>query len=187
MFQDLVKRAKEGEEEAISVILEKLYPLIISSIRRNYNREAEYDDLIQMGYLKILESIYEYDLSSSVYFLGFVKMNLRFMYLDCHKRRIHTSLNEPCKDQEDGFELLDLILDPEDTLEEVLSKMESEYITNRLKNLPNRQKQVILMYYYYEMGIKEISDSLNISYRTVVNTKTRALLNLRKSIGDGLF
>lgn len=186
MFQNLVRQAQAGNSNAVEEIIEKLYPLVIASIKRNYNKENEYDDLIQMGYLKILESIYEYDLNSSVYFLGFVKMNLRFLYLDCHKIRRHNSLNEIVG--EDSDELVDLIVDDGiDVLNEVIGQFDYECVTKGLKNLPNRQKQVILMYYYYEMGIKDISASLNISYRTVVNTKTKALLNLRKSMKECLF
>lgn len=178
-MEDLVFKAKNGDRNSLSEILERVYPLIISSIRRNYNKEAEYEDLIQMGYLKTIECVNDYDKSYNTYFLGYLKMSLRFMYLDLHKRKKMGSLNERT---EDDLEFVDLIADDLNLSEEVILKLYGEYITKQLNILSKRQKQVIMMYYYYEMNIDEISKKLNISYRTVVNTKVNALKKLKESL-----
>lgn len=67
MFNEMVKKAKTGDEKALGEIVESLQPLLISSIRRYYNKPKEYDDLMQDGNLKIIESINDYDLDKGVH------------------------------------------------------------------------------------------------------------------------
>lgn len=98
MFNELVEKAKNGDTKAIGQIVEKLQPLLISSIRRYYNKPNDYDDLMQDGNMKILESIRDYDSTKGVYFLGYIKTNIRYLYLDKHKQRIHQSLNQTLRD-----------------------------------------------------------------------------------------
>ena len=62
-------------------------------------------------------------------------------------------------------EALDLILDEED----------NKYLLEALDRLTDRQREVIILYYFENMKIEDIASRLGVSYRTVVNTKTRAL------------
>ncbi len=55
--------------------------MIISSIRRYYNRIELYDDLIQEGYEIILIAIDDYDPAKGAYFLGYIKTMLKYLYL----------------------------------------------------------------------------------------------------------
>ncbi|NLV89785.1 MAG: sigma-70 family RNA polymerase sigma factor, partial [Tissierellia bacterium] len=62
-------------------------------------------------------------------------------------------------------EALDLILDEED----------NKYLLEALDRLTDRQREVIILYYFENMKIEDIASRLGVTYRTVVNTKTRAL------------
>lgn len=179
MFDELLKKAREGDKDSKEEIIKRLQPLIISSIRKYYNKGSEYEDLIQDGNIKILECIRDYDPKKEVHFLGYVKMSLRFLYLDKHKIKIHHSLNEMVGDGE--TELIDLIVsDHMDILEGILLKEEYQELTKALGCLTDRQKQIVHLYYIERMKIDDIATLLDISYRTVVNTKTRAIEILRK-------
>lgn len=183
MFDDLVEKAKDGDRSAVAEIIEKLQPLVKASIRRYYNKINEYEDLLQDGNIKILESIHSYEKSQGVHFLGYIKMNLKFLYLDKHKIKIHDSLNKTIGDSE--IEEIDLLPSQDlNILDGVIEKEISETLGQLLGNLPERQKQVILLYYFEKMSIKEIGEKLGISYRTVVNTKTNGIKNMRESIND---
>src|SRR5699024_7371446 len=91
-LNQLLKKARRGDVSSQEEILERLKPLIIKSIQRYYNNKEEFQDLIQEGYLLVLECIENYDENKGVYFLGYVKAMLKFAYLNKHKERIHTSL-----------------------------------------------------------------------------------------------
>lgn len=175
----LVLKAKEGDIESKGEILKRLKGLVINSIKRYYNVSNEYDDLVQEGNIIILECINSYDENLGAYFLGYVKTRLKYNYLDKHKEIKHTSLNTD-SGNEDHDELLDL-LESEDPnpLEEYLETEKLSELQERLSKLTYRQKEIIIYFYYENMSIGDIAKKLGITYRTIVNTKTRALEKMR--------
>ncbi|MDR7857510.1 sigma-70 family RNA polymerase sigma factor [Tissierella sp.] len=179
MFNELFEKARVGDMEAKEKIIKRLQPLILSSIRKYFNKGNEYEDLIQDGNIKILECINDYDSTKGVYFLGYVKTMLRYLYLDKHKIKIHTSLNETIADGE--TEILDLLVSEEqDILESIIVKEDNKKLVKALYKLTDRQREIISLYYIKNMGIQDIADKLGISYRTVVNIKGNALEKMRK-------
>lgn len=177
MFDELLKKAREGDKKSTEEIINRLKPLIISSIKRYYNKPNEYEDLIQDGILKVLECIKDYDLSKEVHFLGYVKTMLKYLYLDKHKIKVHHSLNEVVGDGED--ELMDFLeAEDKEPLELILEKEDNKNLIEALSCLTERQRKVIILYYIENMKIGDISRCLRVSYRTVVNTKIRAMEKL---------
>lgn len=186
MFNELVEKAKDGNREAMEEVIERLQPLLISSIRRYYNKPKEYDDLIQDGNLKIIESINDYDKGKGVHFLGYIKMNIKFLYLDKHKERSCESLNRPIGCGE--IEVIDLLLREEvDFLENIIKAEDNIKLNNGLKVLTPRQREVIYLYYGRKMSIGHIARKLGVAYRTVVNTKSRALDKLEKELNKEIY
>ena len=178
-IEELLFFSKKGDKGAKEVLLLKLNPLIISSIRRYYNRIDQYEDLIQEGYETILLAIDNYDLTRGVKFLAYVKAMLKYLYLEKHKEKQHLSLNEPLG----GGEFIDIIEgDEEDPIDIVMKNEETHLLLESLNSLTLRQKQVVIDYYIHKLSIDEIADKLGISYRTVVNTKTQGINKLRKRI-----
>lgn len=178
-FSELVNKAREEDKESIEEIIKRLQPLIISSIRKYYNNYKEYEDLVQDGNLMILQSIKDYDHTRGVHFLGYIKTNLRFLYLDKHKRKHHMSLNEPIGDGES--EIIDLLVSEDmDILDMLIENERNDMLKKSLDILTDRQKQVIIYFYVNRMSIDDIAKNLGISYRTVVNTKTRAIEKLKQ-------
>lgn len=177
-FEALVMEAQKGSREAKKVILERLNPLIIKSIRRYYNNINDFEDLMQEGKLEILECIENYELDKGAYFLGYVQTMLKFLYLNKHKAKISTSLNT--KVGEDGEdELMDLIADDVDIEELIIQEEIMEELHKALETLTKRQKEVVYYFYFKRISMKDIAEHLGISYRTVVNIKVQALEKLR--------
>jgi RNA polymerase sigma factor (sigma-70 family) len=53
-----------------------------------------------------------------------------------------------------------------------------------IKELPQEQKEVVLMRIYYKMSFKEISVTLDISINTALGRMRYALINLRKIVDE---
>lgn len=188
MYKDLdnlLKSARKGDKKSSEKILIKLNPLIIASIKRYYNKIVDYEDLIQEGRLAILECINNYDDSKEVYFLGYVKTILKFLYLNKHKEKIFISLNTPIGDNEEE-ELIDILESDDDgVLEEVLKTENLDEIRYALSSLTERQREVIIYFYFEGYSIPEIAKKMGVTYRTIVNTKTTALEKMRRQLkGD---
>lgn len=178
-FEGLVIEAKKGDIKSKEIIVEKLTPLIIKSIRRYYNNLNEFEDLLQEGRLEILQCIENYDVNHSTYFIGYVQAMLRFLYLNKHKIKSTTSLNVRVGEDEDG-ELMDLIADDVNIEDLIIEEEVRKDLYSSLSFLTRRQKDVIYYFYFKKMPIKDIAELLGISYRTVVNIKVQALEKLRK-------
>ncbi len=56
---------------------------------------------------------------------------------------------------------------------------ERTYLLEGLEHLTKRQRQVIVLFYIKGYSIDRIAHKLEVSYRTVVNTKTAALNKLK--------
>jgi RNA polymerase sigma-70 factor (ECF subfamily) len=62
-------------------------------------------------------------------------------------------------------------------------KNEVRQDTKKLLNqLPDEQKEIVMMRLYYDMSFKEIADQLDISINTALGRMRYALINLRKLI-----
>ena len=172
-IEELRMLSKNGDKSSKESLLLKLDPLIISSIRRYYNNYSQQEDLVQEGYETILKCIADFDENRGVNFLGYVKVQLKFLYLNKHKEKRNTSLNETIG--EDGVELIDLLKGEENLLEDYIEKELKKSLIEAVLKLTKRQREILILFYVEKISIGEIAKRLGISYRTVVNTKTRAL------------
>ncbi|WP_427338017.1 RNA polymerase sigma factor [Caloranaerobacter sp. DY30410] len=176
----LLDAAKNGNMTAKEKLLFKLKPIILSSIKRYFNKTDLYKDLIQEGYEIILRALRDYDKDKGVHFLGYVKAMLKFHYLNnSRKNREHISLNQTINLKDDRLELMDCIADENLLQDEIVIKNEEVLdLVRALDELTERQKEIVFMYYIQNISLKEISKRLNISYRTAVNIKTSAIKRL---------
>ena len=176
----LLELSKRGDIKAKEELVLRLKPLILTSIKRNYNKMEEYDDLIQEGYEIVLEGIEEYDEKKGAHFLGYIGLRLKYHYLNKHRKvEYYCSLNEPIGDGD--LEILDTIEGNElDPLEYLLEGEEWKRLNRKLNILTKRQRQIIIEFYINQLTLEEIAEKLGISYRTVANTKHIAINKLKK-------
>lgn len=183
-LDELVLKAKAGDINSKEEILNRLQGLIFNSIQRYYNNKNEYEDLIQEGNKVILESIDSYDSDRGVYFLGYIKTMLKYTYLNMHNKKQTLSLNVPVGDDGEN-ELMDLLESDVDGPLDMFLKLENHMeVRYALSILTDRQREVIVLFYCERLPIGDIAKRLGITYRTVVNTKTRAVERISEVLGE---
>jgi RNA polymerase sigma factor for flagellar operon FliA len=85
--------------------------------------------------------------------------------------------NEPVMEAEHNSHFIQ----PEDNI----SKQElAAKLKEALDNLTEKEKQVILLYYYEDMTLKEISAALEVSESRVSQLHTKALQKMRGTLGE---
>ncbi len=65
---ELIKRAKKGDKEAESLLVEKNTGLVWSIVRRFYNRGHEAEDLFQIGCIGLIKAVNKFDSTYNVRF-----------------------------------------------------------------------------------------------------------------------
>lgn len=70
-IEDLVRRAKVGEDDAIQALIEQYKPFVIKSCRKFSIPSYDFEDLVQYSYLSILKSIKLYNFGK-VHFTSYV-------------------------------------------------------------------------------------------------------------------
>ena len=71
--------------------------------------------------------------------------------------------------------------------EDMVSQQEmKQMLAETLEKLTEKEKQVVLMYYYEDMTLKEISKVLDVSESRVSQLHTKAIVKMRKHMGDYL-
>ena len=89
----------------------------------------------------------------------------------------------PKFDNNRDFDIFSVISDSSLNAEKSLIKSQVEEDVRRLiEELPEDQKQVLVMRIYNEMSFKEISNSTGVSINTALGRMRYALINLRKVI-----
>lgn len=176
LYEDSIR----GDDNAKYELVERFYPLIISSIKKYYNSYFEFEDLVEDGKVIVLECIRDFDKGKNVHFSGFVKTRLKFFYLNkLNSKKEMLSLNQ--KNEEDT-ELIDLLESEVNLEEEVINRDFSNQIQELFKSLSLKERETIIEFYYLGLDINEISKVHNISYRTVLELKRRAHKKLKEKM-----
>ncbi|MFO7886717.1 MAG: sigma factor-like helix-turn-helix DNA-binding protein, partial [Eubacteriales bacterium] len=93
------------------------------------------------------------------------------------------SLNSHIDMGEGSVELIDTLVDENVDIEgNFVKKSEFHNLILALDLLTNRESQIIRMYYFENIGMKDIARKLGLAYRTVVNTKVNGVEKLRNTI-----
>lgn len=176
-LDELIYLAKNNQEMAKVRLIEKLSPLIKSSIKKYCPIYLHYEDLYQDGIVIILECLELYD-EEKANFLAMAKSYLKYHYIETLKYL--KNIEKDISKTEEEEDIVNLISSEENIEEEFIFYEEVEFLKKKLEILTLRQRDILLMYYYEKLSHKEIAQKLNISKWTVVNTKRRALEKLKE-------
>jgi RNA polymerase sigma-70 factor (ECF subfamily) len=82
----------------------------------------------------------------------------------------------------DGRELIPALHDVETPSEKIERRQNHETVRQLIAELPEDQREVIVLRIYAELSFKEIADLTGVSINTALGRMRYALLNLRKKI-----
>ncbi len=88
-------------------------------------------------------------------------------------------------DDNDELSILETLEAPENMNPDVLVEKEEikDYIIEAIKKLPDKEKKVIVLYYYEDLTLKEIGEVLEVTESRVSQLHTKAIMRLRGRLG----
>ena len=175
----LVKNYISGDESALSVLItrhqSKIYGFIYSKVA---DRDLS-DDIFQDTFIKVIKTLNTKSYNEEGKFLPWVMRIAHNLTVD-HFRKANKM---PFQRETEEFSIFSYMSDNSPTIESKLitEQVESD-LTRLLDELPDDQKEVLVMRMYQDMSFKEIADSTGVSINTALGRMRYALLNLRKII-----
>ena len=175
----LVKNYISGDESALSVLItrhqSKIYGFIYSKVG---DRDLS-DDIFQDTFIKVIKTLKTKSYNEEGKFLPWVMRIAHNLTVD-HFRKANKM---PFQRETEEFSIFSYMSDNSPTIESKLitEQVESD-LTRLLDELPDDQKEVLVMRMYQDMSFKEIADSTGVSINTALGRMRYALLNLRKII-----
>jgi RNA polymerase sigma-70 factor (ECF subfamily) len=175
----LVKNYMNGDESALSVLIQRhkqrIYSFIYSKV---FDRDIT-EDIFQDAFIKVIKNLKLGKYNEEGKFLPWVMRISHNLVID-HFRRNNRM---PKFDNSGDFNIFSVLGDPALNAEKRLIKDQVECDLRRLiQELPEDQKEVLVMRMYKDMSFKEISERTGVSINTALGRMRYALINLRKVI-----
>lgn len=126
-------------------------PLIITSIKKYYDRADIFNELIDEEKNEIKYAIMENDSNKKVPFNAYLKSRLRFYYLKKNPRISIESLNYQA---EDGEEIMNLIESRENIEQDFEDRLEIKNLYEKVRKLPVKPQKII----YENRELKQIKN-----------------------------
>ena len=100
----------------------------------------------------------------------------------------HLSLldNNPYPGTDDKISMIDTIESPSSINPDVSVEREAvkELVIKGINELPEKEKKVLILYYYEDLTLKEIGEVLNVTESRVSQLHTKAIVRLRAKLAE---
>ena len=180
--QELLSAYSGGNEEAVSVLIERHRKRIYDYIRMMVKDPDLADDLFQETFIKVLKSLREERYTDNGKFVAWVMRIAHNQIID-HFRRQKQQNNVSNDDV--GYDLLNNKKFSDKTIEDhMVSDQISSDIRRLVDFLPEEQREVVMLRHYNDLSFKEIAEQTGVSINTALGRMRYALINLRKLIDE---
>jgi RNA polymerase sigma-70 factor (ECF subfamily) len=175
----LVKNYIDGNEVALSTLIKrhesKIYGFIYSKIA---DRDIS-NDIFQDTFIKVIKTLKSNSYNEEGKFLPWVMRISHNLIVD-HFRK---TKKMPMYRETEEFSIFSVMSDDSLTIEGkmILDQVEID-LKKLIEELPEDQKEVLVMRMYQDMSFKEISELTDVSINTALGRMRYALMNLRKII-----
>lgn len=180
--QDLVQAYIKGDHSAIEVLINRHRSKVYTYILLTIKNQPLAEDIFQETFIKVIQSLRAGKYRDNGRFLSWViriAHNLIIDYFRKEKQMNSVSNDDTEVDLFNSKKLSD------DNIEEIIvnNQIKSE-IRSLINELPDDQREVVLLRHYGELSFKEIADQTGVSINTALGRMRYALINLRKMIKE---
>lgn len=175
----LVKNYVGGDEIALATLIErhqsKIYGFIYSKVM---DRDVT-EDIFQDTFIKVIKTLKTKNYSEEGKFLPWVMRIAHNLIVDHFRKTKKMPFN---RDTEE-YSVFSIMTDNSPNIESRIISEQVEVDLQRLINeLPDDQREVLVMRIYDDLSFKEIADLTGVSINTALGRMRYALMNLRKVI-----
>ena len=181
---DLIVIYLKGNENALSCLINRhknrLFNFIYSKV---LDRDIA-DDVFQDTFIKVIKTLKKGLYNEEGKFLPWlmrISHNLVIDYFRQNKRMPKVAQSKNLED----FDIFDVIGNGEQSKEyDMMEDEQTQLLRRIIAELPNEQKEVLIMRHYEDLSFKEIAEKTGVSINTALGRMRYALINIRKLLED---
>ncbi len=175
----LLSQYKKGNEEAFSELLERHKDRVFTTIYLIVKDQYLAEDLMQEVFIKAIRTIKSGKYNEEGKFLPWILRIAHNIAIDQFRK----NKRYPMIIMEDGSNVFNTLEFSEESVESAQIKQDTyNLLKGFIKELPETQREVLVMRHYMQMSFQEIADATNVSINTALGRMRYALINLRKKL-----
>lgn len=179
---ELVSLYINGNNNAFDVLLDKYQQKLFSYILFIIKDRELADDIFQETFMKAIITLKNGKYNADGRFYSWITRIAHNLIIDQFRNDKNENLIS-C-DNEDYNILNNQDLYDDNIESEIINMQIMSDIRKLVNNLPENQKEIVIMRYYNDMSFKEIADATGTSINTALGRMRYAILNLRKMVSD---
>lgn len=174
--QELIHEIKNGSQAAMEVLVQRHYKNIFAYIYRKVGDYHLAYDLTQETFVKMMKSINNYK--------PYGKFSNWLLTIAVNQCRDYFRSSK-FKQMDNEQEFQDWIPDEKENIAQLLSKkVESERVRTALQQLPDFQREAIILQYYHDLKIREIAKITHSKEATVKSRLRQGIQKLQKKFRE---
>ena len=175
----LVQEYVSGNEKALELLIKRHESKIFGFIYSKIPDRDVANDIFQDTFIKVIRTLKSTSYNEEGKFLPWVMRIAHNLVVD-HFRK---SKKMPFQRETEEYSIFNYMTDNAPTIEsQMITEQVEVDLTRLLDELPDDQKEVLVMRMYQDLSFKEIAELTGVSINTALGRMRYALLNLRKII-----
>lgn len=176
----LVQKFINGDQSAIETLIcrhkNRVYTYIVLIVKNQHLAE----DIFQDTFIKVIRSLKTGKYTENGKFISWVLRISHNLIIDHFRKE---KLENTTSNEDSDYDLFNSSRFSDENIEDQLiySQITSD-VRRLIDELPDDQRQVIIMRHYLGLSFKEIADKTDVSINTALGRMRYALINLRKII-----
>ncbi|MFN3998762.1 RNA polymerase sigma factor [Algoriphagus sp.] len=176
---ELIAQYRNGSEAAFDLLVDRYQSKVFTTIYLIVKDQYVAEDLLQDVFVKVVQTIHSDRYSEEGKFQPWLMRIAHNLAIDYFRK----SKRYPTILMEDGSNLFNSLMFAEASVEDHRVKEETlEMVKKLIEELPEAQKEVLVMRHYLDMSFQEIADQTGVSINTALGRMRYALIHLRKKM-----
>lgn len=176
--EQLVRAYAKGNNEAFDTLLRRHQDRIFNYILRIIKNEDIANDIFQETFVKAIQTIRLGRYTENGKFPAWISRIAHNLIIDYYRQKKSENLQSADLTDVDILNRKELC---EDTIEDIMiSNQIRDDVKYLIEELPELQKEVLMMRYYQNLSFKEIAEITGVSINTALGRMRYAILNLRR-------
>lgn len=175
---ELVQEFVNGRSTAIEVLIRRHQKRVYSYIYLLVKKQDVAEDIFQETFIKVIKSLKEGKYVDANRFVSWILRIAHNLIIDHFRREKQSKMIS--KDDYETDILNHTQYSEKNIEQEVVFEQVMSDVRNLIDQLPDDQKEVVMLRYYADLSFKEIAEQTNVSINTALGRMRYAIINMRK-------